>query len=160
MQLNNQIIIRKAIADDLETLLGFEQGVVTAERPYDPTLKPHPNHYYDIKQMIDDPLVELVVAEYEGELIGCGYARIEKAKSYSRHDKHAYLGFMYVVPGWRGKNINQLVIENLKQWALSRGLTEMRLEVYCDNVAAIKAYEKAGFNKLLLQMRMGLHDEP
>jgi ribosomal protein S18 acetylase RimI-like enzyme len=150
------ITIRKATVGDLETLLRFEQGVVTFERPFDPTLKPDPIHYYDIKQMIDDPLVELVVAESGKQLIGCGYARIEKSKHYLQHDKHAYLGFMYVDPAWRGRNINQMIIERLKQWSISKGLTEMRLEVYYDNLVATRAYEKAGFSKLLIEMRMGI----
>jgi ribosomal protein S18 acetylase RimI-like enzyme len=156
--LNEIITIRKATIDDLETLLSFEQGVVATERPFDPTLKPDPNYYYDIKQMIDDPQVQLVVAECGSQLIACGYARIEKAKHYLQHDKHAYLGFMYVAPAWRGKNINQMIIETLKQWAASIGITEMRLDVYHDNPAAIKAYEKAGFRKLMIQMRLGLNE--
>ena len=147
------ITIRKATLDDVPTLLGFEQGVVQTERPFDPTLKPHPNSYYDIPRMIADPLVQLVVAEYTGQLIGCGYARIEESKHYLRHQRHAYLGFMYVEPEWRGKNINQMIIENLRVWTIAKGLTEMRLEVYVKNVAALKAYEKAGFSQLLVQMR-------
>jgi ribosomal protein S18 acetylase RimI-like enzyme len=157
---NQTIVIRKATVADIETLLQFEQALVDTERAFDPTLKPHPNHYYNIKQMIEDPIVELVVAESKGQLIGCGYARIEKAKDYLRHDKHAYLGFMYVDPQWRGKNINQMIIENLKQWAIAQGITEMRLEVYGDNLAAIKAYEKVGFSKLIIQMRMGSGSKP
>ena len=154
--LTESVTIRKATLDDVPTLLRFEQGVVKTERPFDPTLKPHPNSYYDIPRMIEDPLVQLVVAEYGGQLVGCGYARIEASKHYLRHDKHAYLGFMYVDPQWRGKNVNQMIIDYLKRWTMSRGLTEMRLEVYVENLAAIKAYEKAGFGQLLVQMRMGV----
>lgn len=154
--LNAAITIRKASHDDIPTLLRFEQGVIVAERPFDPTLKPDPNYYYDIKRMIDDPLVHLVIAEQEGKLIACGYARIEKSKHYLQHDRHAYLGFMYVEPAWRGKNINRMIIENLKQWSISKGITEMRLDVYHDNARAVKAYEKAGFSKLMVQMRMAL----
>ena len=95
------IIIRKATLDDVPALLRFEQGVVETERPFDPTLKPHPNSYYDIPQMIEDPLVQLVVADCGGQLVGCGYARIEESKRYLRHGRHAYLGFMYVEPQWR-----------------------------------------------------------
>ena len=109
--------------------------------------------------MINDPLVELVVAECGGQLVGCGYARIENAKHYLQHERHAYLGFMYVDPVWRGKNINQMIIETLKQWSISKGIAEMRLDVYYDNIAAIKAYEKAGFSKLIIQMRLGLNND-
>jgi len=109
--------------------------------------------------MIEDAFMQLVVAENNGKLIGCGYARIEKSKHYLQHDRHAYLGFMYVEPEWRGKNINQMIIENLKQWTKAKGLTEMRLDVYVKNVAAIKAYEKVGFSELMVQMRMGIGNE-
>jgi GNAT superfamily N-acetyltransferase len=157
--LTENITIRNATLNDVQILLRFEQGVVATERPFDPTLKPHPNSYYDIPRMIEDPLVQLVVAENNGRLIGCGYARIEASKHYLRHESHAYLGFMYVEPEWRGKNVNQMIIEKLKEWTIAKGLTEMRLEVYIKNLAAIKAYEKAGFSKLLVQMRMGMDDE-
>ena len=41
-------IIRQARHTDLDTLFRFEQGVITAERPFDPTLKKDPIHYYDL----------------------------------------------------------------------------------------------------------------
>ena len=64
---------------------------------------------------------------------------------------------MFVEPEWRGKNINQMIIENLERWTIEKGITEIRLEVYIENLAALKAYEKAGFRKLLVEMRMGLN---
>ena len=152
----DQITIRKAKLDELNTLLTFEQGVIAFERPFDPTLQDGEIHYYDIAEMIKAPHIEVVVAELNNEIVGSGYARIEASKIYLKHPKHAYLGFMYVKPGHRGKGINQKIIEALKQWAIGQGITELRLDVYNDNPSAIKAYEKAGFKKLLVEMRMGL----
>lgn len=151
-----QITTRKAQLSDLEILLTFEQGIIKAERPFDPTLKDGEIHYYDIEWMIATPHVEVIVAEINGELIGSAYARIEDSKIYLKHPKHAYLGFMYVKPEHRGKGVNNVIIEALKQWVISRGVTEMRLEVYNENLPAIKAYEKAGFTPNLLEMRIGL----
>ncbi|MBC7872718.1 MAG: GNAT family N-acetyltransferase [Ferruginibacter sp.] len=153
-----EIIIRPASLDDLGTLLHFEQGVITAERPFDPTLKKGDTHYYDIAQMITAPHIELVVAQSGSEIIGCGYARIENAKPYLDHQQKSYLGFMYVDPGHRGQGVNKLIIAALKQWTLSQNITEMRLDVYYDNTAAVKAYEKAGFKKHMIEMRMGPGD--
>jgi GNAT superfamily N-acetyltransferase len=155
----NQITIRTATLDDLDTLLGFEQGVITAERPFDSTLREGEIHYYDIAAMIRASHVEVVVAELNNKLVGSGYARIEESKIYLKHPKHAYLGFMYVKPEHRGKGINQRIIEALKQWAISQGITELKLDVYNDNLPAIKACEKFGFTKLLVEMRMGLTPE-
>ena len=148
------ITIRKARTTDLETLLRFEQGVITTERPFDPTLREGQIHYYDIRAMITAKDVELLVAELDGIVIGSGYARIEAAKPYLKHPVHAYLGFMYVDPAHRGKGINQMIITELKTWAHSRNVTELRLDVYDGNANAIKAYEKAGFKQHMINMRL------
>jgi len=151
-----QITVRKASLNDLPTLLVFEQGVIQAERPFDPTLKSGHINYYDIEEMIQAAHIQLVVAESGNELIGCGYARIESVKHYLKHQQHAYLGFMYVLPEHRGKGVNKKIIDALKQWSLSQNITEMRLEVYHGNIPAIRAYERAGFIQHMIEMRMGL----
>jgi GNAT superfamily N-acetyltransferase len=140
----NEIIVRSAVDNDLETLYRFEQGIITTERPFDPTLKEGHINYYDLAAMIPAPHIELVVAEAGGRVVGSGYARIEDSKVYLKHARHAYLGFMFVEPDY------------LKQWAVLQNITEMRLEVYDDNLPAVKAYEKFGFTKLLMQMRIGI----
>src|SRR5688572_11448534 len=138
----NQLIIRKATSNDLEQLYAFEQEVIQTERPFDPTIKKEGIYYYDLKEMINAPGIEVVVAELNDKIIGSGYARIEKSKPYLKHQNHAYLGFMYVLPEYRGKGINRKIIENLKNWAYLQNVKELRLEVYYNNISAIKAYEK------------------
>ena len=138
----------------MDTLLQFEQGVISSERPFDITLKNDHIRYYDLEALIAASHIQLVVAQAGDEVIGSGYARIETAKPYLRHHQYAYLGFMYVHPAHRGNGVNKLIIDALKQWGLSRGITEFRLEVYSDNESAIKAYEKAGFEKHMVEMRM------
>ena len=150
----HQIIIRKAHPNDLEKLLEFEQAIITAERPFDPTLKAEKIHYYDIEKMISAPHIQIVVAEIDLELIGSGYARIEAAKPYLNHLNYAYLGFMYTVANHRGKGVNAKIIEALKKWCILQDVFEMRLDVYNDNTSAIKAYEKVGLKKHLINMRM------
>lgn len=151
-----QLKIRPADKNDLETLLEFEQGVIEAERPFDPTLKPDPIHYYDLHEMIHSDDVHLLVAEVDGVVVGSGYARIEESKLFYKHLNHAYLGFMYVRPDYRGKGINRKIIDALQGWSLSKRVTELRLEVYYDNLPAINAYKKNGFANHLIQMRLGL----
>jgi GNAT superfamily N-acetyltransferase len=151
-----KIKIRIATIEDLETLYEFEQGVIEAERPFDPTLKSGHINYYDIKEMINSDHVELAVAEVDGIVVGSGYARIEKSKLFYKHPNYAYLGFMYVRPAYRGRGINKKIIAALENWALSKNITELRLEVYFDNLPAINAYKKIGFSNYLIQMRHGL----
>jgi RimJ/RimL family protein N-acetyltransferase len=151
-----QTITREATLSDLETLLSFEQGIVATERPFDVTLKDGRINYYDIAAMITASHIAVIVAELNGELIGSGYARIESDKPYLKYDKYAYLGFMYVVPEHRGKGVNQKVIKALQQWCATQNISELRLEVYDDNLPAIKAYEKLGFKKLMLKMHIAI----
>ena len=155
----NEFKIRKATIVDLGQLLAFEQGLIKTERPFDPTVKPDPVNYYDLKAMLTDPQIEMVVGEVNNKVIASGYARIDKAKPYLKHSHHAYLGFMYVLPEYRGQGINKKIMEVLKDWAASQNIREFRLEVYCDNASAIKAYEKFGFSKYFLEMRFNLDDE-
>jgi ribosomal protein S18 acetylase RimI-like enzyme len=151
-----QVITRKATLKDLDILLDFEQNIIKAERPFDTTLKDGHINYYDIAYMIDAMHIEVVVAESGGEIVGSGYALIQDAKIYYKHQKYAYLGFMYVKPEYRGKGVNKKVIEALEAWSLSHNITEIRLEVYTDNQPAIRAYEKTGFSKNLVEMRKGI----
>jgi RimJ/RimL family protein N-acetyltransferase len=153
-----EIIIREANLKDLDVLHKFKQALVDAERPFDSTLKTGPLYYYDIAGLIAADHVGIFVAETGSEIIGCGYARIDDSKPYLKHKQHAHLGFMYVVPHHRGKGINKMIIDALKLWSQQREIMEIRLEVYAKNVAALKAYEKAGFAAHMLTMRMNLDE--
>ncbi len=149
------ITIRKAHIGDLEVLLRFEQGIIEAERPYDATIKPDPVSYYDLRELLLSEEAAIMVAEYAGQLVASGFVRIREARHYLDHEQYAYLGFMYTEPSFRGSGINALIIGALKDWALAKGLNEIRLTVYEDNLAAIRAYEKYGFKKHLIEMRLG-----
>lgn len=152
------ITVRTAASADLETLLRFEQGVVSAERPFDCTLENGSIHYYDIRNMLDCEDVRFVVAESGAQIVGCGFARIEAAKPYLKHRFHAYLGLMYVEPAYRGHAVNGKIIDSLMEWCRSKHVAEIRLDVYHDNFAAVRAYEKSGFSKHMVEMRMHLSD--
>lgn len=155
----DEITIRKASLPDLTQLLVFEQDLIRTERPFDPTLKPDPVNYYDLRVMLTSPLAEVIVAEAGNKIVASGYARINRSKPFIKHSTHAYLGFMYVLPEYRGQGINKRIINALKNWAASQNITEFRLEVYYDNISAIRAYKKIGFSRHILEMRYNLEDE-
>ncbi|MBG6109763.1 GNAT superfamily N-acetyltransferase [Flavobacterium sp. CG_9.10] len=152
----HEITIRKARRTDLKKLLAFEKRIITAERPFDPTLKEEKIHYYDIEKMILASHIEVLVAEIDLEVIGSGYARIESAQPNLNHATYAYLGIMYTDLNYRGIGVNSKIIEGLKEWCRSQNIFELRLDVYTENASAIQAYEKVGFKKHLVNMRIGL----
>ena len=139
------ITIRDAEPKDLAVLLQFEQGIVTAERPYDPTLADDPISYYNINSLITDSSSKVVVAIIGEKIIGSGFATILKAQDYLSHDNYVNLHF---------KGVNALVMNTLKEWAHNINIFEIRLTVYQDNLTAIRAYEKVGFKKHIIEMRL------
>ena len=147
------ISVRKAIDSDLQTLYGFQQGIVEAERPFDPTLKTGILHYYDLKQVIRSDNAIVLVAEENGEIVGSGSAEIRPAKEYLSHSHYVYLGFIFTRQEARGKGVNKKILDELMAWARAKGIKEIRLEVYAGNAVARQAYEKAGFKDHLIEMR-------
>jgi len=156
--MQNSVLIRTAKPEDLPVLLTFEQGIIEAERPYDHTLKPDPISYYDVGELIASDQAEVAVAELNGDLIGSGYAKRKASRHYLTPSEHAFIGFLYVVPEHRGKGVNRLVLDHLYAWARDNGLPEIHLTVYPENASAVKAYEKAGFSRYLLEMRINLDE--
>lgn len=155
---NMKPIVRVATKDDLPTLNKFMDGLVDAERPMDVTIKDGKVIYYDLESFITSDDAVLYVVEINGELVASGYAKIKPDRVYLKHDKHSYLGFMYVPEKYRGNGYNKLIIDALLAWSKAKNIHEIRLDVYDSNPSAIRAYEKAGFKKHLLHMRLDIKD--
>ena len=149
-----KLIIRDATLLDLPVLLDFEQKLIEAERPFDITIKNNPVSYYDIEAYIKNDEIKVVVAEEDGRIISSGYALKKEARHYLNHKFYGYLGFMYTRKEYRGKGVNRKIVEVLKEWCNANGLNEIRLTVYNGNMSALKAYEKAGFNAHMIEMRL------
>ena len=146
------MLLRAAVLADIPVLRTFEQGVIEAERPFSVNLKTDPVKYYDLEQLIEDTNSCLMVAEQLGEIIACGYARVETNKIYLKPNKYTYLGFMYVSPGNRGKNLISKILVVLVEWSNSLGIKAYKLDVYTANEAAISAYKKFGFKPNMMEM--------
>ena len=151
-------IVRLATKNDLLVLDTFMDGLVDAERPMDVTIKNGKVVYYDLENFIESDKAVLYVVELNGELVASGYAKIKPDRSYLKHNTHAYLGFMFVPEKHRGNGYNKLIIDALLKWSKSKNIHEIRLDVYDSNPSAIRAYEKAGFEKHLIKMRMDIND--
>ncbi|MCH9694341.1 MAG: GNAT family N-acetyltransferase [Gammaproteobacteria bacterium] len=148
--------LRSAQLDDLPILLKFEQGVIEEERPCNDAIKETGAHYYDLRHLLSDPNTSLQVVEHDGRIIGCGYTQLRVSQAAFVHDKHAYLGFMYVLPDFRGQGVNRLIVESLLEWSREMGVSDFYLDVYVDNQPAVRAYEKAGFEPSLVEMKLKL----
>ncbi|MEE9408192.1 MAG: GNAT family N-acetyltransferase [Polaribacter sp.] len=150
------ISTRIAKIEDLKILLEFEQGVIEAERPLDSFLGEGNLTYYNILELISNDNIHFIVAVLNNELVGSGYLRIENSAHYHKNPKHGYIGFIFVKPSFRGNRISNLVLDTLKNWAKEKSLKELRLDVYSNNSGALKSYERFGFTKSLVNMRIDI----
>ena len=153
MTTTSSTLLREATRTDLPVLLQFEQDLIAYERPFAPNLKKGKISYYDLAAYIEDPTIRVIVAEVEGQVVGSGYALIRENKAYKAPQHYVYLGFMYVIPEYRGQGINGLIMKDLIHWGKAQGHTEVQLEVYAENESAIKAYAKAGLVPEILTLR-------
>jgi GNAT superfamily N-acetyltransferase len=154
--MQNSLTTRIANLDDITTLLEFEQSLIAAERPHASTLSEDPIHYYDLRYFIEDNSTHLLLVEIDEIAIGCGYVQIRDSLAHHNSAQHAYMGFMYVQPDWRGQGINALIMQELQSWSVARGVRHFRLDVFATNQAAIRAYQKGGFQPELVEMVMAL----
>jgi GNAT superfamily N-acetyltransferase len=65
---------------------------------------------------------------------------------------------MFTKEDYRGKGVNKTIMNYLYDWSLSKGIYEIRLEVYPSNDAAIKSYEKVGMRATMHTMRIDLRN--
>lgn len=149
-----EVKFRQATKEDKEILLSLEQQVVEAERPYNPEIKEIGAHYYDLDDLITSSNAYLLVGEVDGQIVATGYAQIRNSKASLVHEKHSYLGFMLVLEEFRGLGINKLVVDLLLKWSKEQGADYVYLDVYDENDSAVKAYQKVGFEKALVEMKL------
>lgn len=154
--MNEPHTLRPATAADLDQLLEFEQELIAYERPHSRLLKEGQISYYNIEDLIASERSLLLIAETSQALIACGYAQIRDSREFHANLQHAYLGFMYVDPNYRGRGINKQIMQGLQDWAIKAGIREFRLDVYASNSSAISAYRKAGYATNLLEMVLEL----
>ena len=145
--------LRPAHPDDLPALLRFEQGVIEEERSHNESIRRARVRYYDLPGLLADPNTNLLVVEDGDRPVGCGYAQLRRSRPAFTHERHAYLGFMFVEPDLRRRGVNNLIVEALIAWCENQGVYDIFLDVCAANRAAVRAYEKAGFVVSQLEMR-------
>tara|TARA_B110000008_G_scaffold122344_1_gene124799 strand:- start:628 stop:846 length:219 start_codon:yes stop_codon:yes gene_type:complete len=66
---------------------------------------------------------------------------------------------MFTKEDYRGRGVNKKIMNYLYDWSFSKGINEVRLEVYPTNIPAIKAYEKSGMTCSMQTMRIDLRSK-
>ncbi|MEM6737891.1 MAG: GNAT family N-acetyltransferase, partial [Bacteroidota bacterium] len=57
----------------------------------------------------------------------------------------AYLYLVYVVPSYRRQGLGRKLMNHAKSWATEQGYDQLSLQVFNDNIAALKLYDGLGY---------------
>ena len=76
-------------------------------------------------------------------------------------DRHAHIFLVYVDPAHRHRGIATALMQHAQTWAEARGDRKIGLQVFHNNIAALKLYEKIGYrpHAVLMTKRLGIEDE-
>ena len=134
------LTIRRAEPDDCDAV--YE--MFTAKPVYWGTLQlPYPSREYWRQRLSENPdSVYYLVGIIEGRIVGMAHV----ATSNRPRRKHAGAIGISVHQDWQGKGVGKqlmrAIVDLADNWL---NLTRLELEVYADNQAAIRLYERFGF---------------
>jgi len=160
MDENPTPIIREAEERDLEAIFSMQRSLGEAELPYDrvidmPGLRSRDKWgyvgYVDIHKKMTSDDHYVLVADVAGEAVGVCYGQLKKDEDWSLLTHFGYVGCVFVEEKYRGRGEQGVwprMLDALESWFKGRGVTQMRLECYVDNIAAVKAYSKNSFKPL------------
>ena len=138
--MSEELTLREAVPTDATDLLEFlkrasqQSDFISYTEMSDVTTK---KEEIALDAIYQSKLDELVVAIFDDDIIG--YCRLE-----SNDDHKAEFGVVVDKDFWNN-GIASFLMEDALNWAQESPLTEIYLEVYKNNPAAIHIYQKYGF---------------
>jgi len=93
----DNLLLRDAVLEDLPFLKEFEQEIIKAERPFDPTIRQDPVSYYDLIQKIIECLKEWAVRQGLNEVrLTVYHDNIPAIKAYEKSGFKSHLNEMRI----------------------------------------------------------------
>lgn len=128
------ILLRPAVAADVPAIAAIERKSFH-----------HPGERFEIRRvryLTNNPRMIVTVAEKKGELLGwvAGFVWLRGKIPWGR------VYAIAVDPKARGQKVGLRLMENMIGILKKRGAQQIFLEVRADNPAALRLYDKLGFN--------------
>lgn len=142
------VLIRKAIEDDLDKILEMSDQLTVAGFPYDREVDLKWAHTQKGKKYYREIILMTscicFVAEINNEIIGFALAAKKEVPQF-RTVKVVKLEELFVKDQYRNKGIGKLLIDYFLNWAKSVGADKAAVNVYFMNEKGIEFYKREGF---------------
>lgn len=145
----NDLTIRRAQASDIPTLDKLLYQVHKVHSDARPDLfKPGAKKYTDeeLESILADPATPVFVAQWEGTVLGYAFCVHKQLVNDNNMTdiKTLYIDDLCVDENARGGHIGRALYEYVLDYARSSGCYNVTLNVWADNVGAMKFYETVG----------------
>jgi ribosomal protein S18 acetylase RimI-like enzyme len=137
-----RLIIRPARYNDVETMIGLLQELFKLEPDFtaDPVKQSS-----GLELLLSTAGTIIFVAEYDGEIVGM--CTVQKVISTAEGGMTGLLEDLIVTMRFRDSGIGYSLITFAEEWAKKQGLVRLQLLAEADNTAALKFYDRAGWQK-------------
>jgi putative acetyltransferase len=113
--------------------------IAELESELEPLYPTESRHGYSVQKLLAEGVAFFLICE-NGTPAGCGSVKLF-GKEYAEVKR------MYVRPQFRGLGLSKLMLNHLADYARSHGIGILRLETGIYQQAAIRLYERVGFQR-------------
>ena len=109
-----------------------------------------------LREAYDEGVDGMFVWEMDGEAVGWSWLRVHENEFFPE-GVYGEICEIHIVPGRRGEGIGTRMMIHAFDWLRARGVNTARVETAATNVAALRLYERFGFepNYVVLQAELG-----
>lgn len=102
-------------------------------------------------EIFADASQDILVADDNGTVVGFSHVMILKSKNISclKPQTAVYIQDLAVLEGERNKGIGTLLLKASKGYGMQRGADFIRAQVFPQNIAGIRFYERNGFSEMM-----------
>ncbi len=156
-----KVKFRRAVLGDIKDLQVLKFYLLKYEddnfcKITDPDYAKTDDYAEDLKKQIEDLKSEIIVAEYEKEVVGFVYGKVFDAPKYKRIKVDSELISLYVKEEHRNKKIGSALVSEFIKWAKSKKADQIKIEPFYNNKKAIKFYKREGFKDYVVMLRKKL----
>lgn len=153
------VIIREAKTYDVAEINALYHYLFTQMAKLQPDrLKPGKQDEAFILNGIKNDKFHLLVAELNNKIVGFSVAQIQETPLFNClvQRKYAYIFDIAVDPLMQSQGIGHLLLNGMKEWAISKQLTHIELSVLAENEQAKRFYKKEGLREVSTVMGIAL----
>ena len=99
----------------------------------------------EYKKEIENPKNAIFVAIKDNKIVGYIECFVDDSFIEFYNYPRGFIGELYVLKLYRRKSIGKKLLNRALKWFKSKKLKEVRLEVFAENISAIKLYKKKTF---------------